>query len=178
MAYYLAEDDIILKEKPVLFTLRKPGQIEPLEKVGERNFRIQRDGTPLTISLDRSGQHDVVLRCWNSDRIGPEGQRQYDWGFEASMLNGSLVPYNGLDTEAPMDGYVGRDVVEMPSSLPPQQWRRFVERTYFIRFGDQTFARAKLELRAGGDHFVVWESVLNPKPGSRNLEERMSASPP
>lgn len=165
------------KEKPVLFTLRKPGQIEPLEKVGKRNFTIQRDGTPLTISLDRTGQHDVVLRCWNSDRLRAEGQRQYDWRFEASVLNGGLVPYKGLDTDAPMDGYVAQDVVEMPSSLPPEQWRRFVERSYFIRFDDQTFARAKLEMRAGGDHFVVWESVFNPKPGSRNLEEPSSPSP-
>lgn len=165
------------KEKPVHFTLRKPGQIEPLEKVGEKNFRMQRDGTPVTISLDRSGLHNVVLRCWNNDLKRAEGQRQYDWRFEATVPNGGLVPYQGLDTEAPADGYVAKDLVEMPSSLPPQQWRRSVERLYFIRFDDQTFARAKLEVRAGGDHFVVWESVFNPKPGSRNLEEPVSAVP-
>jgi hypothetical protein len=162
------------KEAPVLFTLRKPGMLEPLHKVGQKNFRIQRDGTPLTISLDQVGQHKVMLRCWNNNLQRLEGQRQYDWRFEIAVLDGGLVPRAGLDPEAPVDGYVPKDLVEMPASLPPHEWHGFVERSYFIRFDDQSFARAKLEVHAGGDHFVAWESVFNPKPGSRNLEESES----
>jgi hypothetical protein len=159
------------KANPVLFTLRKPGNLESLQKVGQRNFRMQRDGTPLAISLDQKGQHHLVLRCWNNDLQRAAGQRQYDWRFEAAVVNGGLILSDGVETEAPVEGYVTKDLLEMPSSLPPQEWRGFVERSYFIRFDDQTFARAKLEIHAAGDHFVAWESVFNSQPGSRNLEE-------
>jgi hypothetical protein len=62
------------------------------------------------------------------------------------------------------------ETVEMPASLSRTQWRSSAERSYFVRFEDQTFARVKLEMQAGGDHFVVWESYYNPKADSRNLE--------
>lgn len=164
------------KDAPILFTLRKLGPVEPLQRVGQRNFRIQRDGTPLTLSLDQAGQHNIILRCWNNDLQRTEGQRQYDWRFEVTVLHGGLVPRAGLDTEAPVDGYVPKDLIEMPASLRAQAWHGFVERSYFIRFDDQTFGRAKLEMHAGGDHFVAWESFFNPKPSSRNLEKAESTA--
>jgi hypothetical protein len=72
--------------------------------------------------------------------------------------------------KAPEGGYVSSDMIEMPASLPRDQWSSSAERSYFIRFDDLTFARANLRMISGGDHFVVWESFLNPKLGSRNLE--------
>jgi hypothetical protein len=158
------------KENPVIFTLHKHGPLESLHKVGERNFRIPRDGTPLSISLDQGQTHQVILRCWNTDSQRAAGQRQYDWWFEITISNGGLAPQTGLDSEAPPNGYVPNDIVDMPGSLPAEKWHGFIQKSYFIRFDDGIFARAKLEMHAGGDHFVVWESVLNPRPGSRNLE--------
>jgi len=160
------------KDAPVIFTLHKQGVSEPLVKIGEKNFRMARDGTPLAISVDQQGgSHQVILRCWNKDLQRPQGQRQYDWRLEISVPNGGLMQRkDAFDFEAPEGGYLPNDTVDMPASLPQNQWHGFAERAYFIRFEDGTFARAKLEMQAGGDHFVVWESFYNPKAGSPNLE--------
>ncbi len=159
------------KEAPVVFTLHKQGTLEPLVRGGEKNFRIARDGSPLSISLDQGQTHQVILRCWNNNASRLEGQRQYDWRLEINVPNGGLIPrIDLLNFEAPQDGYFPTDTIDMPSSLPPGKWHGLEERSYFIRFNDGVFARAKLEMHAGGDHFVVWESFLNPKAGSRTLE--------
>lgn len=158
------------KSAPTIFTLYKIGAVEPLVKVGEKNFRIARDGAPLSIALYQQGGHQVVLRCWNQELQRPTGQRQYDWRLEVSVPNGGLVARkDAFDFEAPDASYLPSDSVEMPTSLG-NQWRSFAERSYFIHFDDGTFARGNLRMRAAGDHFVVWESFFNPKPGSRNLE--------
>jgi hypothetical protein len=143
---------------------------EPLVKVGEKNFRIARDGSPLSISLDQQGGHQIVLRCWNQELARPPGQRQYDWRFEITVPNGGLiVRKDAFEFEAPEGGYLRSDSVDMAATLG-NHWRSSAERSYFLRFDDETFGRVELEMQAGGDHFVVWESFLNPKAGSRNLE--------
>ncbi len=157
------------RDNPVIFRLHKIGVTEPLVKIGEKNFRITRDGSPLSIAVDEQGAHQVVLRCWNQELQRPAGQRQYDWRLEVSVPNGGLqVRKDAFDFEAPQDGYAASDTVDMPASLG-NQWRSFAERSYFIRFADGTFARAKMEMHPGGDHFVAWESFYNPKAGSPNL---------
>ena len=155
---------------PTIFTLHKPGAIEPLVQVGEKNFRMARDGTPVLIAVDPQGMHQVTVRCWNQELQRPAGQRQYDWRLEVSVSNGGLLARtDAFAFEAPLYGYLPSDTIEMPASLG-NQWRSFAERSYFIRFDDGTFARAKLEMHAAGDHFVAWESFFNPKAGSPNLE--------
>ena len=159
------------KDTPVIFTLRKPGIREPLIKVNQRHFRIARDGSPLLISLDPEQAHKVILRCWTHDVSRPEGQRQYDWHLEITAQDGDLVRRtDGLNYEAPAQGYMGSDAIDMPASLPANEWHGIVERSYFIRFNDGVFARVTFEIHAGGDHFVVWSSFMNPRKGSRILE--------
>jgi hypothetical protein len=55
-------------------------------------------------------------------------------------------------------------------ALPQNQRESFAKRSYFIRFEDETFARAKLEMQSAGDYFVRCKSFYNPKAGIRNLE--------
>src|SRR5205807_16741 len=113
------------------------------------------------------GKHEIVLRCWNNDSGRSQGQRQYDWRLEVTVPDGGLLARNNAFAfEAPNDGYIFSDTVDMPASLPPDEWRGSAERSYFIRYNDGIFARANLEIRAGGDHFVVWQSFLNPTRGS------------
>lgn len=161
------------KDTPTIFTLYKIGVVEPLVKIGEKNFRMNRDGTPLAISLDQQkGSHEVILNFWSKDLERPSGQRKYDWRFEISVPNGGLIARkDAFVFEAPKDGYSPDDIVDMPMSLPDNKWRSSAERAYFIRFGDGTFARVNLRMRPQGDHFVDWESIFNPKIGSRNLED-------
>lgn len=159
------------KNIPTIFTLHKVGTIEPLVKVGKKNFRIARDGSSISIAVDEQGAHQIILRCWNLELQRPANQRQYDWRLEITVPNGGLLRReDAFAFEAPQDGYVSSDKIEMLLSMG-NQWRSLVERSYFIKFDDGTFARADLEMHAAGDHFVVWKSFFNPKTGSRNLEE-------
>lgn len=158
------------KNAPVVFTLHKVGPVEPLVRIEEKTSRMVRDGSPLSISLDQQGGHAVVVRCWSTDQQRPSGQRTFDWRLEISVPSGGLMAReDAFAFEAPEGGYLPSDTIKMPMSLE-RQWRSLVPRAYFIRFEDGTFARVKMEIHAGGGHFVVWESFFNPKPGSRNLE--------
>jgi hypothetical protein len=158
------------KDNPTIFSLHKIGVLEPLVHVGEKNFRMARDGSPVSIVMDGQGVHRVTVRCWNQELQRPVGQRQYDWRLEISVPNGGLLARkDAFAFEAPQYGYLPSETVDMPAALG-NQWRSFAERSYFIRFEDGTFARATLEMHAAGDHFVVWESFFNPKAGSPNLE--------
>ena len=157
------------KNSPTVFTLHKVGPLEPLVKVGGKNFRLARDGKPLSVAVDKEGNHRIVLRCWTQEQRAL-GQRQYDWKLELDVPGGGLlVRKDHLTFLAPQQGYAPSDTIDMPASLG-DKWRSFAERSYFIRFADETFARANIEMRSGGDHFLVWESFYNAKPGSRNLE--------
>ena len=111
-----------------------------------------------------------MVRCWNQELTRPPGRRQYDWRLEITVPNGGLIARkDAFEFEAPEGGYLPSDSVEMPATLG-DQWRSSAERAYFVRFDDETFGRVELQMQAGGDHFVVWKSFLNPKAGSRNLE--------
>ena len=104
---------------PVIFHLYKLGNLISLIKVGERNFRIARDGTPLSISLDQRNGHQVILRCWNDDLNRPQGQFKYDWRLELSVSKGGLLARNdNFAFEAPEVGYEPTDTINMPASLP------------------------------------------------------------
>jgi hypothetical protein len=157
-------------DAPTTFVLFKPGPTEPLVKVGAKNFRIARDGSPLSISLDQQGGHQIVLRCWNQELTRSPGRRQYDWRLEITVPNGGLIARkDAFEFEAPEGGYLPSDSVDMASTLG-NRWRSSAARSYFVHFDDETFGRVELEMQAAGDHFVVWKSLLNPKAKSRNLE--------
>lgn len=159
------------KNSPVMFQLQKVGTTEALVKIEKKNLRISRNGIPLSISLDQNGGHWVVLRCWNKEIEAQVGQYQYDWRFEITVPDGGiLIRKDMYEFQVPEKNFVSGDVVEMQAALPKDHWRSFLKRSYYMRFADGTYARANLEVQAGGDHFVVWESLYNPKPGSRNLE--------
>ena len=161
-------------EAPIIFKLHKPGVIEPLVQVGEKNFRMQRDGTPIEIDLEpgnASSAHRVTLRCWNKElEPRPANQKRYDWKLEIRPNAGVIVERKDVMIfEAPENSYENIATIEMPTTAMPV-WGDSAERSYFIRFSDGIHARVSLRMHAGGDHFVVWESYLNPNAGSRTLE--------
>ena len=158
---------------PSIFMLHKIEATESLVKIGKKKFRIRRDGIPLIIPLDVQNSHQITLRCWTKDLGRSQGQNKYDWNFEINVSSGGLlIRKDALAFDAPTEGYLPTDTINMPSTLPfgAGGWDSHAKRSYFIRFDDQTYARVNMEMVAGGDHFVVWESYYNPKPNSRNLE--------
>ncbi|HKQ37638.1 MAG TPA: carboxypeptidase-like regulatory domain-containing protein [Verrucomicrobiae bacterium] len=154
-------------DNPVRFSLYKIGPSESLYKVPTKDYPIAQNGSPLVISLDPAGAHRVVLRCWSNKG---QNQQQYDWRVEIEPINGGLAVREGVSVEAPGDGYVSKDSMEMPASLPREHWDSSAERSYFLRFDDGLFGSAKMQIHSAGDRFVTWESLLNANPGSRNLE--------
>lgn len=162
------------KDNPAIFVLHKMGETEPMIKsVG--TVRVPRDGTPTEISLRKerpvavgSGQSDLRVEVWTDDANKDE-HRRYDWRCRVTVSGGELVERTGqFDFVAPADGYSSRFEYTMPRS--GSRWTNNLKKDFFLKLSDGCFARVSFELAAGGDHFVYLESVLNPKPGSRNLE--------
>lgn len=158
---------------PVLFVLYRPGIIEPLVHQRERNPSVPKDGSVVKLSLDPgapNGPHLIEVQCWTND-TQRDAQDHYDWRFKVSVPGGGLVARVGqFAFEAPADGYQPSDEYVMPQSPQGRQWEDSVEKSYFIRFNDDIYARVNLEMIAHGAHFVVFSSYLNPNAGSRNLE--------
>lgn len=158
-----------------LFHLFRPPPPEALIQHKDRDYRIARDGTPLIVRLNptMSGpQAEIELRCWTSVSQRQEGVR-YDWRAEIRPKKGALVRRkDAFDFIAPTEGYEPMIEIQMPAHINDQgdkRWTSDVEVDAFYHFEGDLYARAKVRFIAGGDHFVVFESLLNPKTGSKNL---------
>lgn len=162
-----------LLSNPVTFVLHKPGLLEPLVIQSEKRPRVPKDGTPVKLLLnpdEPNGIHFIEVQCWTSD-AGRNVKNHYDWRFKVSVPNGGLVTRIGeFAFEAPMNGYEPNDENFMPQTLQGRQWQGSVDRSFFVRFNDDVYARVNLRMIAHGAHYVVFSSYLNPKSGSRNLE--------
>jgi hypothetical protein len=158
-------------KSPVVFRLRKMGLVQPLVAM-KRNRAIPRDGTPvwfdLTTGNTAPGENgDLVVRCWTQDHGKPRGQR-YDWHCTVAVPGGGLVP---TDEEfpflAPEGSYAPAEEIIMPADRP--DWKDDVELRFYYRLANGRYGRMKFAMIAGGQHFCMIDSVLNPS-GSRNLE--------
>lgn len=160
-------------QNPVVFVLHKPGAIEPLIHQPKLRPRVPKDGSVLKVSLDpstRENLHYLEIQCWTDDKNRDENGR-FDWRFKVTVPNGGLLlRKDQYDFEAPLNGYQTDVELHMPKTLDLAKWRRTFEGDYFVRFDDNVFARVNLSMGAFGAHYVVVQSYLNPKPGSRNLE--------
>jgi hypothetical protein len=153
---------------PAVFELRKMGEIVPLVRV-EQSARIPKDGTPATVDLMTgrfSPSGNFRMEAWTE---APEGGQKFTWRCRVTVPGGGLVERKGqFDFEAPEDGY--EESVELGMSRDAKQWASQQQRDYFVKLPDGRFARINFRMIAGGNHYFVMESFLNPTPGSRNLE--------
>ncbi len=165
---------------PAIFVLRKMGVAEPLKVFSSGGIRIPKDGKPVEISLTqghvKSGKGDVLIEVWTQDQQKDE-KRRYPWKLRISVPDGGLIQRKDeFIFMAPVDGY--EPSVEVSASPADDHWQRDFDGQFFVKLKDGTFARLALLLVTGGDHFVMIESFLNPKPGSRNLEYDPNQSAP
>ena len=160
------------KDKPAIFILRKKAEAQPLFMT-DRDVLIPKDGTPVEISLKTGkpvalGQGDIRIECWTNDRT-KNAENRFEWHCRFSVPGGGLVERKGkLEQQAPEEGYKPEVEIHMP--VTAQLWCANFGNEYFLKLGSGIYARARLEMIAGGEHFVSITSYLNPKPGSRNLE--------
>jgi len=153
--------------EPAVFVLQKRGISEPLIRAEGGQIDVPRTGEPLTIDLatGRPGRGDLRIETW----VGDSSQRRFDWRYRLSVPGGGLAERKGqFDFEAPSVGYQPFVEVNMPASS--EQWSSDVPKQYFAILPSGKYARFSIEFYAGDRNFIVFESYLNPKPGSRNLE--------
>lgn len=155
---------------PVIFLLRKKGTGENLIGV-KQNYRVARDGTPLGIDLTTGkttgSSGDFVVQCWTDDQGKASGQK-YDWHCVVTIPGGGVVPTDEeFPFQAPENGYVPTNGIAMPADRP--DWTSDVDLKFYYRLADGRYGRMTFSMIAGGQHFCMIDSVLNPS-GSRNLE--------
>lgn len=157
---------------PAIFVLRKMGQPVALIHL-KKCIRLKKDGTPVEVDLatGKTGQTGIRVEAWIYDQSHqPNSNDPYDWRCRISVSGGGLVARKGeFDFAAPSDNYSPSDEINMPA-LANNQWQDQVSRQYFLKLADGRYARIEFEITAGGDHYFVINSYLNPTPGDRNLE--------
>ena len=100
------------------------------------------------------------------------GQR-FDWSFVIEVIDGGLIEASNLqyNNEAPAEGYVPSISGTMKAS--DREWSDGVSKRFFVqsRNGEQ-FAIVTAEISANYQGSIAFEvkCLVNPKPGSRNLE--------
>jgi hypothetical protein len=154
---------------PVLFHLRKKQQGEVLSR-GEIHPMLPPNGAPVRFDLLNGGKvspdgHLEIAAVTNTEKYPP---RIFDWRATISVLGGGLIEHNSeFPFEAPEGGYQRSVEFDMPQNAP--DWKRVIEKSYFIEFGSPPrYGRIQVRLNGGSQKASIsyW---VNPS-GSRNVE--------
>lgn len=165
---------------PLILTLLKIGSVDPVFYVKAKRWRLALDNTPRRIALDSEdgkGNHSIEFRLKSDWTTLPNTNERYgmiyDWSFEAKIPGGGFVQVDSdYKFEAPETGYQESIQLGSLASLPKEEWKRSMQRRYFVKFPDGSYGRIFLNLNAGTDaesgplNMTSW---LNLKLGSRNL---------
>lgn len=154
---------------PVTFHLRARGRSEALI-TGEVTPPVPADGTPVLLDLlkgGRASQNGQIefSAITNTEKYPPS---RFTWRAALRVPDGGLIEHTQeFPFEAPNDGYTQRIIFEMLAEAP--DWKRSVEKTYFIRFGSPPkYGRIQIRLN-GASQKVLLHYAVNLS-GSRNLE--------
>ena len=156
---------------PVVFKMRKKGTTVPLVSL-KQNYRIPRDGTPISIDLTtgattKGKNGNLVVQCWTDDQ-GKRSGEKYNWRCIVTIPGGGIVPTDEeFAFQAPDRGYISSTEIVMPVDHP--DWKSDVDLKFYYRLADARYGKMTFSMIAGGQHFCMINSALNPS-GSRNLE--------
>jgi len=154
---------------PVLFHLRKKHQGDVLSS-GEIRPTIPPNGTPVRFDLLNGGRVSPngqleIAAVTNMEQYPP---RIFNWRATISVPGGGLIEHNSeFPFEAPEAGYQPSVEFDMPTNAP--DWKRVIDKSYFIKFGSQPkYGRIQVGLN-GASQVASVSYWVNPS-GSRNLE--------
>lgn len=155
-------------DAPVVFNLRKPGKPVILEKIYVQ-AQLPQNGDRVAIPFREKRPAGVWLSC--KSEAHPDGSVEpFDWRCEMKVEGGGIqFSDDEYAYEAPSEGYSPSVVIDMPKSRG-KDWRDGEIKSYWLKLSDNTFARVKLRMVAGGEHFAVVEGHWNSTPHHRNLE--------
>ena len=154
---------------PVIFHIRKKNHGEPVS-TGEIRPTLPPNGTPVRFDLLNGGRVSAdgqleISAVTNTEKYPP---RIFNWRAAISVPSGGLIEHNAeFPFEAPEGGYQPSIEFDMSTNAP--DWKRLVEKSYFIEFGSPPrFGRIQIQLNGASQKASVrfW---VNPS-GSRNLE--------
>jgi len=158
---------------PAIFNLRKSGNVL-LEQLRAQST-IPRDGTPVSISLSKTGKFSMSISCRTLEDNTQPPNAPYDWRCEVSVEGGGVQEMSdGFDLIAPENGYESAFVIDMPKSMDEKEWNSRADKRLWFQFPDRTYARISFMMNARGDHFAVVEGHRNPTPNDRNLETKLN----
>lgn len=164
------------KENPAIFVLKKKGIAEPLVHHQRIKTQLPMNAAPVTINV-KSGQaggggNEVISITMKSDgdKLPLNTFHPFDWSVTIEAPGGGIVERtDALDFEAPADGYVPQQTINMPASLPKDAWKSDIQRDYFVKFASGNYGRVRLNI-SGDKGRSIAEVFLNPASGDRNLE--------
>lgn len=163
---------------PVILTLHKVGPVESIFYMPDTRWKLPLDGTVRKISLDSKlgeGSHQIEFSFNSNTHIRNEEGRSvydaFDWKFEARIPGGGFIwNDNDYNFEAPATGYKESIRYQYSADMPRDQWKRFQQGRYFVKFADGSYGRIRVDIDGGSDRRALkMTSWLYLKPGSRNL---------
>lgn len=157
------------RNSPVLFHLKRKTK-------GEAIFTrhiwttIPADGSPVRFDFLNEGIQSAkgqleIAAVTNTEEYPPG---IFDWRAKISIIGGGMIEHNQeFPFEAPELGYQANVEFNMPSNA--SDWKRDIDKKYFIRFGNPAkYGTIHVELDGASQHIAV-DYWINPN-GSRNLE--------
>jgi hypothetical protein len=155
--------------RPVTFHLRKKAGREALV-AGETQPPLSANGSSTKVDLLNGGQVSTngqmeIMAVTNTEKYPP---RVFDWKASIIVPDGGLIEHDlEFPFEAPEEGYKSKIEFSMPADAG--DWKRSIEKGYFIRFGTPP-KYGRIHVRFNGASQKVFISyTVNPS-GSRNLE--------
>ena len=170
--------------QPLILTLHDPGVMEQLVHKEHQRWRLPDDGAPKLIYLDeengKNGNHAIEFRFKSEYQQLPEEKLydyRFDWSFEMRIPGGGFLRNNNdlkkdsyYQFDAPVTGYQDGVRYGFSHSQDREDWRKFLNDSFFVKFPDGTHGRIRFVVQ--GDAYrspLLMETWYNPKPGSRNL---------
>ncbi len=164
------------KASPTILIVKRKGVAEPLVHHQRIKTKLPMNAMPVSIDA-RSGKTggggnetiSIAMRS-DGDKLPLNAFHPFDWNVTIAVPGGGMVERSdALNFEAPEEGYVPRQTINMPASLAQDAWKSDIQRDYFVKFGSGNYGRVRLSI-SGDKGRSIAEVFLNPIPGSRNLE--------
>jgi len=171
-------------DNPVIFHMRKEGELPPLV-VKKVKFNITGQGNSSTLDFltgnvsSIGGQLNVTT--WKvtitREQINMHTVFPYDWKAILQITNGGLLEHKDVyPFEAPESGYVPN--FELNEHVINGAMGGTLDKQFYFFFGQpRLYGRMHIRTNADSPEVVV-DYVLNPQPGSRNLEYDPSKQAP
>lgn len=156
---------------PLVLTLHRQGDIEPLLHQPAAMKEMAIDGTPVEYDF-ATGRFVAPGAGQLRAEVRVEGSmaQKFSWQYTITLRGGGFAPRrHEFDFIAPVDGYT--DVLEGRIEADAANWTGGFGGDFFVKLPDGRFARGELGLSRGRDIFIfrLRALAINPS-GSRNLE--------